>query len=483
VLLGRLRQAVSRDAVGVHFMSVLFMGPLAALAIAALREVNLVAPTPVWLIPAILVGGQLLTTACGFWWDAKPTSAVRLHARIGSQAVVVAATVYATGWGPALAIGFVLVGQEALTICGWSARQVVIGWSLGCLAVGEALIAWGWAPSLIPTPEVHGLSLLAAIGIAFSYRSLRSALIETENTAAHFRAVVENASEAIYTIGLDGVIQTFNPAAETMFDWTADEIIGAQVATLTTTDRAEAVERWLGTYASPDAPTRHHDVEMLARRRDDSTFPMLVSTSSIRIEGVQPVIACIARDLSEQKRFEAQLKHSALHDALTGLPNRISFSDHLDQACRRTRAPGRAIAVLFVDLDGFKTVNDSFGHAAGDRLLDQAAIRLRTAVRETDIVARLGGDEFVVLCEHVDSMERVEALARRILETMERPFDLGGDDVATISASIGVTIGNCDDDTPDSILARSDRAMYRAKAMGRNRYHVHGDTIAGAPQR
>jgi diguanylate cyclase (GGDEF)-like protein/PAS domain S-box-containing protein len=484
VLVRRLRHALSRQALGVHFASVLFMGPLAALTIEALREVHLVAATPVWLIPAILVGGQSLTIACGFWWDANPTSAMRLQARIGSQAVVVAATIYATGWGPALAIGLVLVGQEALTIVGWSARFSVIAWSLGCLAVGEVLIALHWVPSLIPAPEVHGLALLAAIGIAFSYRSLRSSLIEKENTAAHFRAVVENAAEAIYTIGLDGMILTFNPAAEAMFGWNAGDVIGLNVKRLTTDDRAEAVERFLAAYAVPSSsPVENRDVEMIGRRHDDSTFPVLVSTSAIRIDASPPVLACIARDMSEQKRFEAQLAHYALHDALTGLPNRMKFSDHLDHVCRRAGHDEHELAVLFVDLDGFKRVNDSLGHAAGDRLLDQAAVRLRAAVRGTDIVARLGGDEFVVLCEPLDSVYKAEALARRILTAMQVPFHLGGDDVATISASIGLTVGCHADDTPESIIARADRAMYRAKASGRNRYHFYESTDIEADRR
>jgi diguanylate cyclase (GGDEF)-like protein/PAS domain S-box-containing protein len=479
VLLRRLRHAFSRQYLGVHFASVLFMGPVAALAIAALRELNLVAQTPVWLIPAILVGGQLLTIACGFWWDDDPTSAVRLHARIGSQAVVVAATIYATGWGPALAIGLVLVGQEALTIVGWSARFAVIAWSFGCLLVGEICIALHWAPSLIPTPEVHGLALLAAIGLTFSYRSLRSSILEKENTAAHFQAVVANAAEAIYTIGLDGLVLTFNPAAEVMFGWEAVDIIGEHVRRLTTDERAEAVDQFLLAYATPSStPVKRRDVEMEARRRDESTFPALVSTSAIRIDGSPPVIACIARDQSEQKRFEAQLAHYALHDALTGLPNRMKFSDHLDDACRRTGRPDGGLAVLFVDLDGFKAVNDSFGHAAGDRLLDQAAVRLQTALRDTDTVARLGGDEFVVLCEPLHALRDAEALASRILSTMQVPFDLGPNEVATISASIGLTIGCRAGDTPESIIARADRAMYQAKASGRNRCQIDEHTFA-----
>jgi len=472
---------MSREAMGVHFVSVLFMGPLAALAIAALREVNLVARTPVWLIPVILVGGQLVTTTCGFWWDVNPASAIRQNARIGSQAVVVAATIYATGWGPALAIGLVLVGQEALTIVGWSARYTVMAWSLGCLAVGEAFIALHWAPSLIPSPTVHGLALLAAIGIVFSYRSLRSALIEKENTAAHFRAVVENAAEAVYTIGMDGVVLTFNPAAESMFGWRAAEIIGRHVECLTVDQLSAKVRKFLGEYASSSV-TKRRDVEMIGRRRDESTFPCLVSSSAVRIEGTPPVIACIARDQSEQKRFEAQLAHYALHDALTGLPNRMQLSDQLEHICLRTATAGdQGLAVLFVDLDGFKSVNDSFGHAAGDRLLDQAAVRLRTAVRETDVVARLGGDEFVVLCHPLDSRYKAEALAGRILNAMQEPFALGGDDVATISASVGLTIGARAGDTPESIISRADRAMYRAKEAGRNRWLVFEDAAAAEP--
>jgi hypothetical protein len=121
----------------VHFAAVLFMGPIAATAILGLREIHLVSRTPIWLIPLILVGGQVLTTASGFWWDGSPNSRVRLHARIGSQAALVTAVIYATGWGPALAIGLVLVGQEALAITGSSSQRAVLGWNLSCLVVGQ----------------------------------------------------------------------------------------------------------------------------------------------------------------------------------------------------------------------------------------------------------------------------------------------------------------------------------------------------------
>ena len=179
----RLRSLVSGEAKGAHFAEMLFMGPLAVVAILALRQFHLVARTPIWLIPVILVGGQLVSTTTGLWWDRSHTR-FRLHLRIACQIVLVTAVIYATGWGPALAIGLVLVGQESLAVTGSSSYGVVMVWTFACLAAGEAMIALGWVPTLLPVPEVHGLAILVAIGIAFSYRSLRSALVENEDASS-----------------------------------------------------------------------------------------------------------------------------------------------------------------------------------------------------------------------------------------------------------------------------------------------------------
>ena len=151
-----LRRLVSGESRGTHFAEMLFMGPLAAVAILALRQIHLVARSPIWLIPILLVVGQLASTATGFWWDRSP-SPLRLHARIGSQIVLVTAVIYATGWGPALAIGLVLVGQESLAVTGSSSRRVVLAWTFSCLAIAEGMVALHRLPSLIPVPEVHGL--------------------------------------------------------------------------------------------------------------------------------------------------------------------------------------------------------------------------------------------------------------------------------------------------------------------------------------
>ena len=153
-------------------------------------------------------------------------------------------------------------------------------------------------------------------------------------------------------------------------------------------------------------------------------FPMVVSTSAINVEGAPPTISGIIRDLSDQKRFEAQLSHQVLHDPLTGLPNRVMLIDRLEQALARVRRRERMFALLFVDLDRFKAVNDTLGHTVGDQLLVEAAARIQSAARETDTVARLGGDEFVVLCEDIEGVHQAADFAERIITALQAPFRL-----------------------------------------------------------
>ena len=214
----------------------LFMGPLAAVAILGLRWLNLVIRTPIWLIPVILVGGQLVTTATGFWWDGSQ-SRIRLHVLVASQVILVTAVIYATGWGPALGIGLVLVGQDTLAVTGSSSQRVVLGWSLSCLAAGEGVIALGWVPSLVPVPEVHGLAILMGIGIAFSYRSLRSALIDREEAAGltesrerRFRALVQSSSDLVFVVDQNRTVTYASPSCTKVLGYEPDVLLGSDDA-------------------------------------------------------------------------------------------------------------------------------------------------------------------------------------------------------------------------------------------------------------
>ena len=203
---------------------------------------------------------------------------------------------------------------------------------------------------------------------------------------------------------------------------------------------------------------------------------MMVSTSAIIVDGSAPTVSGIVRDLSDQKRFEAQLAHQGLHDPLTGLPNRVMLIDRLEQALARVRRNDRMFGALFVDLDRFKAVNDTLGHKVGDQLLVQAAARIQSAVRETDTVTRLGGDEFVVLCEDIEGVHHATDFAERIIAALQAPYHFGDDDT-NVSASIGIALSADGNETADAILSNADIAMYRAKDNGRSRYELFDETM------
>ena len=175
----------------------------------------------------------------------------------------------------------------------------------------------------------------------------------------------------------------------------------------------------------------------------------------------------VGRDVTERKRTEQELERLAHYDKLTGLPNRVTLQDRLAQALQRARRAETLLAVMFLDLDQFKEVNDSLGHAAGDELLQSVATRLTGCVRSTDTVARLGGDEFTVLLEGMRNVEEVDLVARKILAAVAQPHSAAGRELF-VSTSIGVTVYPLDDQDQETLLKNADRAMYQAKQAGRN---------------
>ncbi|MBV9410221.1 MAG: EAL domain-containing protein, partial [Acidimicrobiia bacterium] len=182
------------------------------------------------------------------------------------------------------------------------------------------------------------------------------------------------------------------------------------------------------------------------------------------------------RDITERRAFQEQLTRQAYHDALTGLPNRALFQSRLEVALARAARHQRTMAVLFVDLDRFKIINDSLGHEIGDDLLVAVAGRLRSAVRDEDTVARLSGDEFTVLLEEVEDEEEAARVAQRIIEDVRQAIDLDGHQVF-VGASVGIALSNSGEDRAEDLLRDADLAMYRAKERGRSRYEIFEMTM------
>jgi diguanylate cyclase (GGDEF)-like protein len=207
-----------------------------------------------------------------------------------------------------------------------------------------------------------------------------------------------------------------------------------------------------------------------------------LTTSLLIVMGFSVPAAIASRRIRERWLAEDQIRYLAMHDSLTGLPNRLQFHQHLDRAVARAKRHGHLMAVFALDLDRFKDVNDTLGHATGDALLAEVSARLKESVREVDLVGRLGGDEFAVVAEEIGAPEDAMRLARRICTALAEPYHVNGHEVTT-SSSIGIAIGPLDREAPDVLLKNADLALYRAKEDGRNTFRFFEPAMDAALQK
>ncbi|MCG8519413.1 MAG: EAL domain-containing protein [Pseudomonadales bacterium] len=291
-------------------------------------------------------------------------------------------------------------------------------------------------------------------------RRLRQQAEQTE-------AILANVADAILTIDHKGRIRTFNPAAERIFGLQAGDVIDHPVAELLTYPHRRSLYRLL---RKQGGLVDGREVEGV--RADGSVFPAEVKLSVIDVQGDLRYVAAV-RDLSQSKRAEAEIEQLAFFDPLTGLPNRRLLVDRLVQAQASSERNNQHAALVFIDLDDFKTINDSAGHAVGDELLRQVGQRLSATVKDLDTVARLGGDEFVLILkgfagDPTRAATQVEKVCERVRRQLNRPYRLSGGEY-TGSPSLGVTLFFGRRRQPDELLRHADLAMYRAKENGKNR--------------
>jgi diguanylate cyclase (GGDEF)-like protein/PAS domain S-box-containing protein len=280
-----------------------------------------------------------------------------------------------------------------------------------------------------------------------------------------FRSLVQNASDLISILTAEGVVRYQSPSHQRLLGLDPEVDTGRSLLDLVHPDDRQVVEQALRRLlASPDEiSTFEHRL-----RHQDGTWRVLEATASNLLG--QPAVAGIvlnSHDITDRKRAEEKLLHDALHDELTGLPNRALFMDRLRQSMERSRRePARMTAVLFLDLDQFKIVNDSLGHLVGDELLVQIAGTLASALRPSDTIARVGGDEFALLLEGGRDVGDAVRVADRIHERLVEPLNLGGHEVF-VTASIGIAVHTPEYEKPEDLLRDADTAMYSAKASGR----------------
>ncbi|HTC71253.1 MAG TPA: sensor domain-containing diguanylate cyclase, partial [Solirubrobacteraceae bacterium] len=268
---------------------------------------------------------------------------------------------------------------------------------------------------------------------------------------ARIARLFEMTSDLLAMISLDGRFTLLNPAWEQLLGWTQQELRARPVRELL---HPEDVEQALGAMLNPDGETTElANITTRYQHRDGSWRWLLWSA---RRDGDSWYTA--AKDVTDRVWLERQ----ALHDPLTSLPNRLLLMDRARQALARLHRSNGAVAMLFIDLDKFKAVNDNLGHDVGDRLLLSVSERLAELMRDSDTVARLGGDEFVILAEEIEDDGEALALAERVLNALERPFPLGSSEVAIV-ASVGISVSRSPDSDPETMLREADVAMYRAK--------------------
>ncbi|PLS87591.1 MAG: GGDEF domain-containing protein [Actinobacteria bacterium] len=289
-----------------------------------------------------------------------------------------------------------------------------------------------------------------------------------------FRSLVQNASDLITVLAADGTVLYESPAIEGMLGYGPEDLIGKNALDLIHPDDAPRVMRAFSRLSEERGANPY--VEYRFRRADGSWRHLESSGANLLEEPSVGGIVVNTRDVTERKTLEERLKHQALHDPLTGLPNRALLLDRLGHALDRADRTEACVAVLFLDLDDFKVVNDSLGHEAGDDLLVAAARRLETCLRPGDTLARLGGDEFVVLLEDVGGRGEATGVATRIAEALREPFLLGAHEEAFVSVSIGVALTSGGEDRtgslPDDLLRWADVAMYDAKRKGKAHHAV-----------
>ena len=283
---------------------------------------------------------------------------------------------------------------------------------------------------------------------------------------AFARSIINHAIEGIITIDINGIIDYINPAAEQIFGYISYDILGKNINMLIP---ELYYKDWDNLYTNDkfiDA-----NIELIGHRNDDSTLPIEITISKFYVEE-KCFFTIILRDITERKRYEETIRYQAFYDSLTTLPNRLLLKERMILEISHAKHTNESLAIMYLDLDRFKLINDTLGHDIGDKLLKEVALRLKKCVQSSDTVARIGGDEFVILLPGITHKESIGKVANKILEAIREPLIIDTHQLY-LSISIGVTIYPDDSEDDETLLTNADVAMYRAKEEGKNNFQLY----------
>src|SRR3954470_10317353 len=298
--------------------------------------------------------------------------------------------------------------------------------------------------------------------------------LELEHREQRFRALVEKSWSGVALLSADLAFCYSGASTERLLGYTEDDLTGTSFLGYIHPREREALRESLGALAAGASHEAH--AELRFRHRSGVWIWLEAFAQNMLHEPSVGAIVLNYRDVTQRKATEKQLEYQAYYDALTGLPNRLLFRDRVVNAIAQAQRNRRGIAVMYLDLDHFKNVNDGLGHSTGDALLSEVAMRLATCVRASDTISRLGGDEFTILLIDTSSTEAIAGVARKILQSLAHPFRVEGHELF-VTASIGISIFPSDGDEVETLLKSADSAMYRAKELGRNQAQMFTATM------
>jgi len=308
-------------------------------------------------------------------------------------------------------------------------------------------------------------------------RDREQALIESQRSLRLSKQVIDATLDGVVITNSEGVIESINPAFTKLTGYSAEEAIGQTPALLRSGRHDETFYQELWRSLREDG---HWQGEIWNRRKSGEIYPEWLTITEVRDElGGEHKFAGVFSDISERKESEQKIRALAYYDALTGLPNRRLFQDRLSLALPQMRRHQQQLAVMFIDLDLFKRINDTLGHDVGDEVLIEMAKRLKACVRESDTVSRMGGDEFTILQPEIKDPSNSLQLASRIVASLREPF-ISGDRELYVTSSVGIAIFPDDGETSEELTKNADTAMYRAKELGRNNYQLYTDAMNAA---
>jgi diguanylate cyclase (GGDEF)-like protein/PAS domain S-box-containing protein len=397
-------------------------------------------------------------------------------------------------------LGVITYASPAVARLGFTPEELIgtIGWDLvhpDDLAAGQALLTgaldrgeMGWCEWRIRTKsgdwrwvEETVMSLMdepAVRGVVANLRDITDRRMAEEQRREAERRYVDGFQKSAFGLALldlEFAFTSVNPALEHLLGLDEHELVGRRLEDFLPSDEAATARRGMQQLLGPGAPP-YHRAEHRLRRIDGRDVWVVLDMTLVRDRaGRASGLFVQFADLTDRKRAEEALAHQALHDTLTDLPNRLLLVDRLSQSLARAERTDTDVAVLFLDLDRFKLVNDSLGHEVGDRLLVEVAARLTHTMRGSDTVARFGGDEFVLVCEEVHGVDDARELAERVIAVLRDPILLSGRELYA-TASVGIAVGDASA-SPEQLLRDADAAMYRAKDLGRARVEVFSPAL------